>query len=149
MKNNDLLVDGFEAFPRSLAFGDAIAPLYVKTEAAGVVLALRVEQKHLNSINICHGGVLMMLADICCALNIRTQLPEGVGPPTLALSFDFMSAAKLGDRLETWLELLEVKRKIGFAGGTIACGGKSMVRFNGTFYIPEQGSFNIRQDIVE
>ena len=149
MKNQDMLDDGFEAFPRGLGFADAISPIFIKTGQAGIVLALRVEQNHLNGINICHGGVLMMLADICCAWNIRTQLPESVAPPTLALSFDFISSAKQGDRLETRLELLEVKRKVGFAGGTIICGEKSCARFNGTFYIPEDGSFKIRQDVAE
>nr|WHW29777.1 putative PaaI family thioesterase [uncultured bacterium] len=149
MQDDDLLDAGFEAFPRGLGFADTIAPLFIKSEKTAIVLALKVEQKHLNGINICHGGVLMLLADICCAWNVRAQLPEAVASPTLALSFDFMSAAKQGDWLETRLELLEVKRKVGFAGGTIVCGRKNCVRFNGTFYIPEAGSFKIRQDIAE
>jgi len=65
------------------------------------------------------------------------------------LSFDFLSAAKQGDWLETHLDLIEVKRRVGFAGGTIACGEKTMVRFNGTFFIPEPGRFAVREGVRE
>jgi acyl-coenzyme A thioesterase PaaI-like protein len=133
MTRNSQIPDDFTLVPAGVGFADVLAPLFIK----------------LNGINICHGGVSMILADICCAWNIRRRLDEGIAPPTLNLSFDFLSAAKQGDWLETHLDLIEVKRRVGFAGGTIACGEKTMVRFNGTFFIPEPGRFAVREGVRE
>ncbi len=147
MTNECQLPDGFAPFPDGVGFANSLGQLYLKRDNQKIILGLSVEQHHLNGIALCHGGVLMMLADICCAWNIRSQLKEGVAPPTLALSFDFMTAARAGDWLETRLEMLDVKRRVGFAGGTIVCGDKNMVRFNGTFYIPEHEHFKMSEGI--
>ncbi len=149
MTSDTQIPDDFTLVPAGVGFADVLAPLFVKQSEEETVLGMRVEKNHLNGINICHGGVSMILADICCAWNIRRRLDEGNAPATLNLSFDFLSAAKRGDWIETHLDLIAVKRRVGFAGGTVACGEKTLVRFNGTFFIPEPGRFTMREGVRE
>ncbi|MDG1663714.1 MAG: PaaI family thioesterase [Pseudomonadales bacterium] len=149
MTSDTQIPDDFTLVPAGVGFADVLAPLFVKQSEEETVLGMRVEKNHLNGINICHGGVSMILADICCAWNIRRRLDEGNAPATLNLSFDFLSVAKRGDWIETHLDLIAVKRRVGFAGGTVACGEKTLVRFNGTFFIPEPGRFTMREGVRE
>nr|WHW29741.1 putative PaaI family thioesterase [uncultured bacterium] len=140
---------GFKPFPKGVGFANTIDPLYFRKSDAGVVLGMHVASEHLNGIEICHGGVLMLIADLCCAWNVRTQLPKGMGAPTLSLNFDFINAGQQGDWLEASVSLLEVKRKVGFAAGTICCAEKTVARFNSTFHIAKLDKFSLSGDIAD
>ena len=67
MNQSNSVPPGFEPFPQGLGFADVLQSLYIKRGAQHIALGLSVSQPDLNGINICHGGVLMMMADICCA----------------------------------------------------------------------------------
>jgi len=67
--------------------------------------ALRIEPQHVNSWNLCHAGVLAVLADV------GTASPAYLGkeaPPVVvvSMSMQFIRAPKLGDLVEVcgWME---------------------------------------------
>lgn len=128
---------GFELLPSGLGFTDAIAPCYRKVEGNKAAMGLRVEQLHCNMMGICHGGVLMTLADIAAATGVNLICGRKSGSPTLNLSLDFISAGRLGQWLEAEITHTSVKRLFGFSSGVISNKEGVVARFNGTFYLPE------------
>ena len=128
---------GFDLLPAGLGFTDAIAPCYRKLEGNKVVMGLRVEQLHCNTMGVCHGGVLMTLADITAASGVNLVRGKQVGSPTLNLSLDFISAGRFGQWLEAEIAHTTVKRLFGFSSGVISNSEGVVARFNGTFYLPE------------
>jgi uncharacterized protein (TIGR00369 family) len=132
-----VVAEGFEEMPTGLGYADTLRPLYWR---AGELPAMGmfVQASHINLLGICHGGVLMTLADMAAARGIR-QAREGVGgAPTLNLSFDFIAAAQLGDWLQAEVDRVTVKRRLAFCSGVVVSGEKLICRFSGGFYLFDQ-----------
>jgi uncharacterized protein (TIGR00369 family) len=121
--------------PRS-AYSDLIGYRVTKRDTDYCELELVVEGKHLNRLNVPHGGSLATLIDT--AAGIAVALAQGVDKilpaVTLSLSMQFLGQAKVGDVLTT------TGRRIG-GGRTIAYGtaeiktqdGRVIARGDGTF----------------
>lgn len=130
--------DGFEAMPEGLAYSDTLQPYYRLVGGAGEVsFGLRVADSHCNLMGICHGGALMTLADIAAASTVSAQLDAPRGVPTVSLSFDFLSPGRKGHWLQTHTDHVETKRRFGFCSGVIRDGERVIVRYSGTFYVPD------------
>jgi uncharacterized protein (TIGR00369 family) len=137
---------GFDLLPSGLGFTDAIAPCYRKVEDNKVAMGLRVEPLHCNMMGICHGGVLMTLADIAAASAVNLVCGKKAGSPTLNLSLDFISAGRLGQWLQAEITHTTVKRLFGFSSGVISNSEGVVARFNGTFYLPDhKGIWNVKE----
>jgi|TARA_R100000005_G_scaffold57765_5_gene29071 uncharacterized protein (TIGR00369 family) len=129
--------EGFERLPSGLGYTDTLQPCYRRISASGVSFGLRVEAQHCNVMGICHGGVLSTLADIAAASGVNQAAGRDAGSPTINLALDFVSAGKLGQWLQADVLQVSVKRRFGFANGLISGPGGAVVRFNGTFYLPD------------
>lgn len=124
--------------PGGLAYSDGLRPYYRRVEVGReVVFGLRVVEQHCNLMGICHGGALMTLADIAAASTVNAQLEEAKGLPTVSLTFDFLSPGRKGHWLQTHTDHVQAKRRFGFCAGVILDGEQVIVRYSGTFYIPE------------
>jgi uncharacterized protein (TIGR00369 family) len=129
--------NGFELLPPGLGFTDAIHPCFRRMEEGGVTMGLRVEKHHCNMMGICHGGVLMTLADITAASGVNIVRGKKAGSPTINLSLDFISAGRLGQWLQADITSTTVKRRFGFCSGLISNSEAVVARFSGTFYLPD------------
>jgi uncharacterized protein (TIGR00369 family) len=129
--------EGFERLPKGLGYTDSIQPVYRRVSDEGVSLGLRVEKQHVNSLGICHGGVLMTLADMTGAAGVNHSRGELMGSPTINLSLDFISAAKMGEWIQADVEQVNVKRRFGFSKGSIYTSRGVVANFSGTFYFPD------------
>jgi uncharacterized protein (TIGR00369 family) len=121
--------------PRS-AYSALIGYRVTKRDSGYCELELVVEDKHLNRLNVPHGGSLASLIDT--AAGVAVTLAQGVDKiqpaVTLSLSMQFLGQAKIGDVLTT------TGRHIG-GGRTIAYGtaevktqdGRVIARGDGTF----------------
>jgi len=128
--------EGFELVPTGLGFTDTLQPFYRRIDREQISFGVRVDEQHLNLLGICHGGVLMTLADIAAASGVNHARGEQGGSPTINLSVDFISSGKRGDWLQADTSSVTVKRRLGFCNGLI-CNDRGIVaRFNGTFYLP-------------
>ena len=130
---------GFELLPAGLGFTDAIGPCYRRIMDEQVSFGLVVAQTHANKMGICHGGVLMTLADIVAATGVNVARGKRAGSPTINLSVDFISAARMGEWIQGDVEHVSVKRRFGFCSGIINNDDGLVARFNGTFYLPDHG----------
>lgn len=136
--SDDNVPDGFEIMPEGLAYSDSLRPYYRRIEAGReVVFGLQVGDAHCNLMGICHGGALMTLADIAAASTVSAQLDPPRGLPTVSLSFDFLSPGRRGRWLQTRTDHVEAKRRFGFCAGVICDGDRVIVRYSGTFYVPD------------
>jgi uncharacterized protein (TIGR00369 family) len=128
---------GFELLPTGLGFTDSIQPCYRRISDDGVSFGIVVSSSHTNTMGICHGGVLMTLADITAATGVNHARGKTAGSPTINLAVDFISAGRMGQWLQGNVDHVEVKRRFGFCAGTISNSDGLVARFNGTFYLPD------------
>ena len=67
--------EGFKVLRRaSSRFLSSLGPLYAKEEGSGVVIGLRIDERHLNTRGVAHGGMLVTLAD-SAARSLRVRSP--------------------------------------------------------------------------
>lgn len=135
----------FEPLEAGLGFTDILRPLY-RRGGERPALGMFVQPQHTNLLNICHGGVLMTLADVGASWAINSRRGEIKPAPTLNLSFDFIAAAREGDWLQAEADSVSVKRRVGFSSGFVSSGDKLICRFSGTFFIPDPGTFEFNQE---
>ena len=81
--------------------GDFMAhngPLYVRVADGRAQLGFRVQARHTNPLNNCHGGMLASFGDMLLPVCIHRQSAE-VGlrfPPTISLQIDYSRASASG-----------------------------------------------------
>jgi uncharacterized protein (TIGR00369 family) len=128
---------GFEQLPLGLGFTDNLQPVYRRIEGDDARFGVVVTDRHCNSMGICHGGVLMTLADMAAATGVN--LAHGVvsGSPTVHLDVDFIAPARLGEWIEAVAEKVSAKRRFGFCSGGIYNAKGIVSRFAGTIYVPD------------
>jgi uncharacterized protein (TIGR00369 family) len=137
--------EGFERLPQGMGFTDVLQPVYRK-EGKPPAIGMFVEETHTNLLNICHGGVLMTLADLGAAWAVNSAREEALPAPTLNLGFDFIAAARRGDWIQAQADRVTVKKRVGFSSGVISSGERVICRFSGTFYLPDPGAFEFDRD---
>ena len=129
--------EGFKQIPTGLGFSDNLQPMYGRIRDGAVSLGLVVSAQHQNSMGVCHGGVLVTLADITAATGVNVARGTRAGTPTVNLSMDFISAARLGEWIQADAQQVTLKRRFGFCNGAIFNSKGLVARFNGTFYLPD------------
>ena len=129
--------EGFEQLPEGFGFTDSLAPFYRRIAGEEVSFGLIVPAQHRHTMGICHGGVLMTLADMTAATGVNLARGELSGSPTISMNIDFVSAAQRGQWIQADTEEVSIKRRFGFCRGTIFNRQGVVARFNGTFYFPD------------
>lgn len=129
--------EGFEPLPEGLGFTDCLQPSYRRIEGDSANFGIVVSSRHSNTMGICHGGVLMTLADITAATGVNLARGVTAGSPTVHLSMDYISSARLGEWIQADVEQVSIKRRFGFCSGGIYNSKGVVARFSGTFYFPD------------
>ena len=109
-------------------------PLYARLQGDRLQLGFRVEPRHTNPLNICHGGMLATFADMllpCVA--IYQAATERRFLPTISLQADYLAAAALGAWVQGEGEVLRTTRNMVFAQGMISADGVPAMRVSGIF----------------
>lgn len=135
--NENITPEGFTLLPSGHGFTDTIGPCFRRIVDDQVSFGLVVSEVHSNTMGICHGGVLMTLADITAATGVNVARRKRAGSPTINLSVDFIAAGRMGQWLQSDVEHVSVKRRFGFCSGVIHNVDGLVARFNGTFYLPD------------
>ena len=109
-------------------------PLYARLAGERLQLGFRVEPRHTNPLNICHGGMMASFADMllpCAAMY------QGTGErrflPTISLQIDYLAASPLGAWVQGEGEVLRTTRNMLFAQGLITADGEPVLRVSGIF----------------
>ena len=89
--------EGFERANIGGRFALDNGPVYVRWTGTHLLFGFRVEARHVNPGNQCHGGMLGMFADIMLstAAQYQTDIPRQF-LPTISLQMDFIAAAPFG-----------------------------------------------------
>jgi uncharacterized protein (TIGR00369 family) len=133
---------GFRIMPMDRFIG-ANGPLCAKREGEQLVLGFRVELRHCNPADICHGGMLMTLADMLLGMGANFQGKLGRFLPTVSMTTDFLAPAPLGAWVEGRAELLRTTRNLVFAQCLVTADGTLALRASGIMKLgqpfPEAG----------
>lgn len=106
-------------------------PLYGKREGGKLVMGFRVEPRHCNPANLCHGGMLLTLADMLIGPAAEFEAQTGKYLPTVSLSADFLAPAPLGAWVEGRAEVLKPTASLLFAQCLITADGILALRASG------------------
>ena len=125
--------EGFEPIFRSSPYLELLGPIFNKKDDEGLVLGLRVEEKHCNARGLVHGGVFSSLADVALGYNAAFQGKEPTPLVTASLSIDYAGSAKMGEWIEVYTDVQRVGKRMAFANCYFLVGTKRIVRASGVF----------------
>ncbi len=125
---------GFSPVETGGAFAIGNGPLYARWYEEHFELGFRVEQRHANPGQNCHGGMLSTLADIVLssAAHYQTDMPRQF-LPTISIQVDFMAAAPVGCWVHGRADILKVTRNLIFSQGLVFADSEIAVRASGVF----------------
>jgi uncharacterized protein (TIGR00369 family) len=111
-------------------------PLYGKWDGKRLYMGFRVEERHTNPLQICHGGMLATFADmlIPCASMYQCVM-ERHFLPTISLQVDYMGASKLGAWVQGEADVLKTTRNMIFGQALVSADGQPVMRVSGIFKI--------------
>jgi acyl-coenzyme A thioesterase 13 len=122
--------------PRPNPFNEMVGPFYERRRGKEVSLGLRIEERHCNSRDICHGGLLATLADLALGYSALAAAKTAGGPSsfvTVSLSLDFAGSAKAGDWVESDVQVHKTGSRLAFANGYLIANGVRIVRASAIF----------------
>ncbi len=125
--------EGFHEIPRLSPFNKLVGPLYQRRDGDAVSIGLRVADKHANSRGICHGGVLATLADLALGYAMLARVGEREGFVTAHLSVDYAGAARVGDWLQSKVEIQHLGSRLAFANCYLESDERAIVRASAIF----------------
>jgi len=120
----DIRGEGYNAHIGPIRF----APLGGRRWCASLVL----DARHINVGGVCHGGVLLSLADVAMG---ASTFAAGDGHPCATIQLDghFLAAAKEGQRLVAVATQLRRVRELSFMACEIWAEGRHVMRASGTW----------------
>jgi uncharacterized protein (TIGR00369 family) len=129
--------EGFRKIERLSPFNALVGPLYERRDGDAVSIGLVIEDKHTNSRGICHGGALATLADLALGYAMLAksgQEGERQGSfLTAHLSVDYAGSAKVGDWIESKVEIQRVGSRLAFANCYLMVENRPIVRASAIF----------------
>src|SRR5271156_5758892 len=118
--------DGFEPLDLISGYSVAFGPVYLNRSERK--LGFRVEESHLNPFGLCHGGAMATFADLQV---IAVKDGPGIKPgfsPTVSMSVDYLSPARLGEWVEATVTLAKATRSLIFTQALITANGEPVAR---------------------
>ena len=134
------LPSGFVVLDRTSPYIQAMGPFYWKVEGKHRIVAIRAEEKHINSRGFVHGGVLCGLADLAIGYNLAYLQDPPLPLVTANLNVDFAGAARKGDWLECRVDIQRVGGRLAYANAYIWRGEERIVRASAIFARADGGA---------
>ncbi len=128
--------EGFQARRFGEGFIAVNGPLYARRRDGGFQLGFRVEPRHCNPMNICHGGMMATFCDML--LPLSAHMLSDVGNrflPTINLQIDYLAASPLGAWVQGEAQVLRTTRSLVFMQGLVHADGTPVARVSGIFKI--------------
>jgi len=127
--------ENFKPLFRTSPVLELIGPFYCKGEGAELVLGLRAEAKHCNARGTVHGGMLATFADVALGYAVAYSSTPPGELVTANLNLDFAGSAKIGDWLESCVDIQKRGSRLSFANCYIVAGGQRIVRASAVFLV--------------
>src|SRR5688500_17676087 len=109
---------GWSEFVVNDGFQTHNGPIYIadpfeSTDDEPVRLGFRVLEKHCGYPGVCHGGWIATVLDNSIGRSVKIAC-QVEGAPTVALNIEYLSAALLGEWIETRVQVLRKTRILAF-----------------------------------
>ena len=129
--------EGFKARHFGDGFIGVNGPLYTRTTGAVLQMGFRVEARHTNPMNICHGGMMASFCDMLLPVSAQHLSKEAHGRfcPTISLQIDYLAMAPLGAWVQGEAQVLRVTQTLVFMQGLVTADGVNVARVSGLFKI--------------
>jgi len=131
---------GFLPFAHVSPFLESVGSFYWKGSGRELVLGVFVEERACNRRGAAHGGFLAGMADVALGYALATSGPDVPSMVTASLSIDYAGSAKLGDWLESHVDIQQLGKQLGFANVYLQVGARRIVRASGVFARPAGGA---------
>ena len=116
---------------KPIGFGELVGPLWRRGDGR---FGFVVEKKHLNFVEIVHGGMLATFADQ--AMGMTAQRATGSKPhATIELNIQFVGAIRLNEFVEAHCEVVRLTRAIVFMQCKIIVGTRTVATASGIWKI--------------
>jgi len=126
--------DGFRLIQRGGPFLTMLGPLYYKQDEQGhSIIAMRIEEKHLNIRDIAHGGMLVTLADSALGIALSKTSKPPLAMVTVSLTTDFADSAQRSDWVEAHVDIQRIGKRLAYANCYLHVGEKRILRASGVF----------------
>lgn len=126
---------GFGPIFRSSPMLDALGSFYSKGSGAMLEVGLLVTERHTNSRDTIHGGVLATLADV----GMGYLMAYGSDPPrrltTASLTIDYTGTAKVGEWIAVVMDPPRIGRQLAFANARLMAGERQVARASAVFAV--------------
>jgi uncharacterized protein (TIGR00369 family) len=128
---------GFRPYPIGGEFIHVNGPFFLRHEGAEVLMGFRVEPRHCNPLQICHGGMLATFADMLLPITVhrKSATLNRRFLPTINLQIDYLAPAPLGAWVQGEGQVLRETRSIVFVQGMATADGVPCMRVSGIFKI--------------
>ncbi|WP_096668258.1 PaaI family thioesterase [Polaromonas sp. AET17H-212] len=126
--------DGFVPVRVGGPFIEVNGPFHARLEGQRLLLGFRVEERHSNPLQMCHGGMLASFADMLlpCAAMYQTDTDRRF-LPTISLQIDYLAPARLGAWVQGQADILRSTRNMIFIQGLVTADGEPALRISGIF----------------
>ena len=126
--------DGFVPVRVGGPFIEVNGPFYARLDGQRLLLGFRVEERHSNPLQMCHGGMLASFADMMlpCAAMYQTYTDRRF-LPTISLQIDYLAPARLGAWVQGQADILRSTRNMIFIQGLVMADGEPALRISGIF----------------
>ncbi|MBL6454251.1 PaaI family thioesterase [Belnapia sp. T6] len=114
-------------------FNSLVGPFWIRPEGESITFGFRVELRHCNPMELCHGGMLTAFADIVLTGGCNHVARLSKFLTTISLSTDFIAPARIGAWVEARPEVLKVTRGMLFGQCLMTADGTPVLRASGTF----------------
>lgn len=128
------------AAERQVPFLDLLGIRLLRADASGAAFEMIVEERHLRTLGLMHGGVTATLLDTAMGYAAVLRAPPTQHIVTVQLGVNFIRAVRQGERLIATSELRHVGRQTAVARGEIRTADDHLVaQGTGTFmFIPRE-----------
>jgi acyl-coenzyme A thioesterase 13 len=130
--------EGYGPLPRNSNFVQMVGPLYCKSDGDGLVVGMRIDERHANGRGIAHGGLLTTLADLALGYNCGRKIASNQTLITTSITIDFAASALVGDWLTAHTDVQQTGKRLGFANCYLMVADKRIARASGIFSVIER-----------
>ena len=105
---DDKLFEELLKVNKSTGFHQLIGVHVVELGQGYAVTEIEIEEKHLNPLNIAHGGVLFSMMDITMGMAARTVGKQVI---TIEMNINYLSPVKLGEKVKATGKIVHAGNK--------------------------------------
>jgi uncharacterized protein (TIGR00369 family) len=126
--------EGFEPLAVGGPYFRQLGPIWMRrVDGGGVIVALRVAERHLNVQGMAHGGMLATLADGALGINLGLARGRRGAQVTVSLTADYLSGARPGEWLEAHVVITRMGTRLAYLSCDLKAGERHVLRSSAVF----------------